>query len=342
MKSINRTFIAPALLVAGVLTNASGSCASELAAVASNQRLSVTQGFSSASLASLTRESGKDAEQVAAELVGKLRPGASLQKTVANGGLHFAGENFALDLSQDGSAGEFRDLAVAARAHSLGLPLSQKVSARVLEEKGRAFIAAHLASEITLAPGEQLVALRADYRTEGGQDLATGKTTEAVTGSRIVFGRSIGGTPVVGNGSKVIVTFTNDGAVESFHYDWPIYSTGAPESVITPAEALSRVQSVMSVRAGVSAGKTVAASAGNGSVYPLEIAPNTQLEALECGYYDAGVKSTMTQSVEPGCTYRVVLQDRLGTRTAFAGAVPAGALITADRGWLETQILTGK
>jgi hypothetical protein len=48
------------------------------------------------------------------------------------------------------------------------------MSASELELRGRSFIATYLASQIVLGADDELVALRADYRTEGGQDVRTG------------------------------------------------------------------------------------------------------------------------------------------------------------------------
>ena len=179
--------------------------------------------------------------------------------------------------------------------------MSAKISAAELEQKGRIFIAANLASEVVLGPDEELVALRADYRTEGGQDLATGVITQAVVASRIVFGRTVHGIPVVGNGSKVILTFTNDGSLESFRYDWPTYRVVSSQSLVDAGEILSRVQKVVSTRAGVAAPITAAVAPSSVTApYPVELTPNTKLKALDCGYYDAGSCARQTQSVQTG------------------------------------------
>jgi len=86
----------------------------------------------------------------------------------------------------------------------------------------------------------------------------------------------------------------------------------------------------------------VAVPGNRGAAYPVALTPNTQLQALECGYYDAGSKARKTQSVQPGCTYLAVSQDENGTRQGYAGAVPAGEPFLLDTGWLETQILGEK
>lgn len=336
----NSIHLAAAAVVATILGGFAS--AEELPQVKARQQLAVTQGFSQSSLAVLERASSLTQNEISAALVGTIRPSSAHQSTFAGDTLRTEGEGWWLEVSSDGSAAEYADLAVQANAHSFGRPLSEQMTAAELEQRGRAFIAAHLASQIVLGPEEDLVVLRADYRTEGGQDLATGTITRAVVANRVVFGRTIHGVPVVGNGSQVIVTFTNDGAVESFRYDWPAYRAVDRQSVVAPAEILTRVQTVMGVHTGVAAATSRMAVPARGKEYPLALTPNTQLQALDCGYYDAGFSARMAQSVQPGCTYLTVSQDAAGMRQGFSGAVPAGASFQPDAAWLETQLLSRK
>ena len=315
--------------------------AEDLPQTKAHQQLSVTRGFAQSDLAVLHRNN-TDQQQVSAAIIEKLRPEGPYQRANRGKTLRLTGKQWSLEVAEDGSAAEYRDLAVAARAHSLARPLSEEMSPAELEAKGRAFIASKLASQIVLGEGEELPALRADYRTEGTQNLATGVITNAVSGNRIVFGRTIHGIPVVGNGSKVILTFTNDGALESFRYDWPEYHGIKSQSLIDAAQILSRVQKVIAARNGVDTPQTrVSVPSGQGEPFPLALTPNTQLQSLDCGYYDAGsFVRQHSQSVQPGCTYLTVSQDEHGFRQGFAGAVPAGDRFDLDRAWLETQLLT--
>jgi hypothetical protein len=327
---------AAAVLAASAMIAGSAARAADLPQTKARQQLALAQGFGESSLAVLQRASALDQNQVSAALIAKLRPASTHQSANFSGTLRTTGEQWSLDVSSDGTAADFHDLAVEARAHSLGRPLTEEMTAAELEQKGRAFIASQLAAQIVLGTDEALVAVRADYRTEGGQDLATGVVSSAVVGNRIVFGRTLGGIPVVGNGSTVILTFTNDGSLESFRYDWPTYQAGAVQNLVAAGEILSRVQKVAGVRSGVA---VTAAGVTAASSYPVALSPNTQLQALECGYYDAGSFARKTQSVQPGCTYLTVSNDANGMRQGYAGAVPAGALFAVDAGWLETQIL---
>jgi len=145
----------------------------------------------------------------------------------------------------------------------------------------------------------------------------------------------------------VILTFTNDGSLESFRYDWPAYQTAdtqtATQTVVNASEILSRLQKVVSARNGVAAPTSgVIVPSSQSAVFPLELTSNTQLQALDCGYFDAGSWARQTQSIQPGCTYLALSQDTNGTRTGYAGAVPAGAQFALDSAWRETQILGEK
>jgi hypothetical protein len=345
MKNKNLSFAAGAVLMASTMMIAGSTVrAEELPQTKAHQQFSVTQGFRESALAVLHRASAVEQDKIGAALIKKLGLGSASQSSKLEGTLHLTGKQWALDVTADGTGVDYREAAVEARAHSQGKPLSEEMSAAELEQKGRAFIASKLASQIVLGADEQLVALRADYRTEGGEDLKTGEISDAVVANRIVFGRTLHGVPVVGNGSKVILTFINDGSLESLHYDWPKYQAAASQSVVDAGEILSRVQKVIQVRSGVAAptsGVTVPSS--EGEAYPVELTPNTKLQALECGYYDAGsFAGHATQSVQPGCTYRVISQDANGMRAGFAGAVPGGRQFESDAAWLATQILNRK
>lgn len=274
-------------------------------------------------------------------LIEKLRPGSAYESTKQGSKLHITDKEWSLDVTADGSAAEYQDHAVEARAHSLGKPLSEKMLAAELEQKGRAFIAAKLASQIVFGADEELISVRTDYRTEGGHNLTSGQITHAVVADRIVFGRTLHGVPVVGNGSKVIITFTNDGSLQSFCCDWPKYQTAASQKVVDAGEILSRVQKVIGVRNGVTAPTSgVTVPSNEGEAYPVTLTPNTGLQALDCGYYDAGsFAERTTQSIQPGCTYLTLSQDENGMREGYAGAVPAGSQFEQDTAWLESRIL---
>ena len=344
MKNKNLSFAVSAVLMASAMIASSTARAEELPQTKAHQQFSVTQGFRDSALPVLHRAGTVEQNKVGSALIAKLGLGSAQQSSKRGDTLHLTGKQWSLDVTADGAGVDYNDAAVEARAHSLGKPLSQEMSAAEVEQKGRAFIADKLASQIVLGADEQLVAVRADYRTEGGQDLATGEISHAVVANRIVFGRTLHGVPVVGNGSKVIITFINDGSLESFRYDWPKYQAADSQILVDAGEILSRVQKVISARSDVVAPTSgVTVPSGEGEAYPVELTPNAQLLALECGYYDAGsFAGHAAQSVQPGCTYRVISQDSNGMQAGYAGAVPAGRQFESDAAWLATQILGRK
>lgn len=269
------------LLITGALLQAE-----DFAAKAQLKQMSVTKGFSQATLPVLHR---------LASVPPQFKPCADCSLTV----------------SSDATVADFRNPSVQSKAHSLVKPLEQKMSMTALEQAGRSFIAAHLSDVIKLGPGEQLVPLSTDYRIEGEQNLTTGEVKRNVAANRVVFGRTINGVSVVGNGSMVVVTFANDGSVESFHYDWPKYEVdlSAPQSMAPASTLLARVQQV--------------------------VKPSTKLQTLQCGYYDSGGNS----QVQPGCVYHAVFTNSDGGREGYSGAVPGGLLFQADTKWPESQLL---
>jgi hypothetical protein len=343
MKNKNLSFVTSALLAASAMIPGIAARAADLPRTKAHQQLSVTQGFSDPALAVLQRTGAADPNTVSSALIEKLRPASAHQSTKVGARLRITGTQWSLEVAGDGSAAEYQDSAVEAQAQLLGKPLAAAMPPAELEQRGRAFIASNLASQIVLGAEEELVALRADYRIEGGQDFGSSDITQAVVANRIVFGRTLHGVPVVGNGSKVTLTFTNDGSLESFRYDWPAYQVAAAQTVVDAGEILSRVQKVVSARNGVAAPRYGVIVPGRGhAAAGVELTPNTQLQTLDCGYYDAGSRARQTQSIQPGCTYLAVSQEANGTRAGYAGAVPAGAQFATDAAWPETRILGEK
>ena len=344
MKKLALALAASALCVFGATLAGNTASAEDFPRTTAAAERSVTQGFNQASLPLLSRDVTANSGAVSAALLKKLCPApCSNQITNSQGNmLRVTGDHWALEIIGDGTSARFRDLQVERGAHSLAKLPAQKMSAAVLEKSGLAFIASKLASVIVLEPGEELVPVRTDYRIEGGEDAQTREITRSVVANRIVFGRTLNGVPVVGGGSTVVLTFANNGSVESFGYDWPKYQTANLQTVVDIAEVLHRVQKVVGAREGVQAptfSAKVPKSAG--AVYPVTLAKDTVLEKLECGYYDPGVVARDENApVQPGCIYHAVYQGQHGIRQGFAGAVPAGAQFEPDAAWVETRIVS--
>lgn len=107
----------------------------------------------------------------------------------------------------DGTRVRYRNYDALASKEGLGRPPADRLSNEVLEDLGRRFVTDHLASLVTLGPGEELVPLFTDHEINGMQAVGpgAGPAVEQVTSSRIMFGRTIGGVSVIGPGSKVSV-----------------------------------------------------------------------------------------------------------------------------------------
>jgi len=256
------------------------------------------------------------------------------------------GNTWHLDVFGDGTAAEFFDETAQARAHASGVAPDKAMPVADLEAAGRAFISQHLARVISLQPGERLVPEVKSARIESG--IATNGTsaTTIVAANRIVFTREINGVPVLGAGSKVTITFLNDGSLESFRYDWPRYvRTGRTQRMTTPQQILGRVQRVVGIRTSYVTTDVIHVPSNlNSTPQPISLGGNMKLERLDCGYYDAGFMSRDANApVQAGCYYHVTSEQsgQFVTRAAYSGAVPAAKRPRPDHRWPEIALLRG-
>jgi hypothetical protein len=338
MKKI-RIACAAAALVAAIVLLSNAARSVETPEATAHHELSATQGLNAATLPVLKRVA-LDQNTVADALVRRLRPGASVQKNKMGNRLHVTAGTWHLLVTSDGASADFHDTAVEQRAHSLGLPIANKMSSAAIIQKGREVIASQLASQITLASGETLVALRTDYRIEEGVDVHSKQTTSKVVANRVVFTRAIAGVHVVGKGSKVSIVFSNDGTLESFHYDWPKYTSAAGQKTAAPEELVSRVQKAALARTGETTPPAkFDLHIRKPSAFPITASTKTQIQSMDCGYYDDGFKDSMPQAIQPGCTYQAIVLGPNGIRDGVEGAVPAGESFTVDDAWPETRVL---
>jgi hypothetical protein len=251
------------------------------------------------------------------------------------------GRDWRLTVFRDGSAAEFINQAAATRAHDKKAEPSRAMTFAQLQSAGRDFISRALADTIVLGPAERLEPELTSARMEGGVAVDGTSAYSAVVANRIVFTREINGIPVVGAGSKVTITFLNDGSVESFRYDWPQYTaTERVQATADVAEILKRVQRV----AGIRTDRNFVRDSDKASA-SIELDGKATLQRLACGYYDPGVMAREAEApVQAGCYFHVVYTRGEGdfiTRSARSGAVPAGQRFEADRSWPEAAALTG-
>jgi hypothetical protein len=289
----------------------------------------------------LVRAQGNIAAAKAAILASICAAPCSTTESVATDHTHVEATGFVLDVQGDGTQVSYCIRNAESRSSTTSAPYAGRMSQTALESAGRSFIGSKLGGVISLAPNEQLVALSSAYRFEGGQDLQTKvMAPQMVVANRVLFGRTIDGVPIVGGGSTVVVTFANDGSVESFRYDWPKYSpTLVARAAAAPGEIVARVQRVLQARAPQS---KVAPAPVSISSYPVTLSSTSQLQALECGYFDPGVALRDANApVQSGCTYHVVetAADAL-VRAGYTGAVPSSTQIEPDASWQEAALLT--
>jgi hypothetical protein len=346
MKMIDARFIKRRVfLLFGVILGASPALGQEFPEARAAAELSITQGFKQSSLPVLHRLGVDAPDAVSAALVEKLcfAPCPSLTRRTPGNLVELASAQWSLQVLGDGSAARFRDSQVATRAHSLAREKTEKTSFESLLRTGRAYIDANLASVIRLGPEEGLVPLRADYRTEAGQNLRTQEFSHSVVANRVVFGRTVRDLPIVGGGSRVVLTFANDGSLESFQYDWPKYQTANVQHLVNMEAILDRVQRIVAFRMGLPASAPSARVPTRQGTNALELMKNTVLQKLECGYYDPGLLVRDSNApVQAGCVYYVIFQDEAGSRMGFSGAVPGAVQIEPDATWAEAVILRGR
>lgn len=263
------------------------------------------------------------------------------------GRLRLAGATWRLDVFGDGSAAEFSDTDAFARAHASGVQAAQAMSREALQTMGQKFIDEKLSKLIVLGRGERLVLAATSQRTEGGVDTKGQNAYSAIVANRVIFTREIDGVPVVGAGSKVTVTFLNDGSLESFRYDWPNYRARAKAiKLATATEVLRRVQQVSGVRTNKDVNQELPPMSDLQAIKgPIKLGSKVELEDLTCGYYDPGfaVRSS-SASIQPGCYYHVMETEGEGdyiTRSGYSGAVPSATRFERDAAWPEVNVLRG-
>jgi hypothetical protein len=198
-----------------------------------------------------------------------------------------------------------------------------------------------------LQQDERLVLDATSRRTEGGVAPGGERAYSAVVAHRVVFSREIGGIPVIGAGSKVTVTFLNDGSVESFRYDWPAYThTGRVQAMAAPIEVLHRLQRVSGVRTKAEVDRVLGAPPNLESITgPLRLGPTVELQDMKCGYYDPGFAlRDQAAPIQAGCYYHLLQTRGEGqyvTTAGYSGAVPAGTSFEPDIRWPEANVLRG-
>lgn len=307
-----------------------------------HEATSRTTGFDRSRLPLLERVPGPGKEAVAGTLLARFAAGSSIstagttRQDASESRLAVTSDaGWALKVWADGTRVSYRNFPLLDSPTSLDVPVAERFTESKLETLGRAFIGENLGGLVTLGAGETLVPLFTEFALRGGM-AADGSATEPdkVAASTVIFTRAVGGVPMVGPGSKVAVTFTNDGKAVAFDLDWPRYRTRTEQQSLLPAADIRARSKVLAEFAG----------------FPEE----TVTEHFECGYYDAGARRKDPGAlIQAGCFLqayqrRIVdpeihaLSPRSGHVLVAKGeAIPAGLQVVADGGWPEAMALLG-
>jgi hypothetical protein len=333
------------VLIALATSSASPASAEATARAEENARRSLATALGERTLPILSRRSVRAPESTLTALTDslkKLDQSFSVERATREGQrgrLLVTTTNWRLTIFGDGSAAEFVNLLALGKSHENKIEPARKMSADALQTAGRDFIARYLTDTIVLGPAEKLEPEQTSARMEGGVAADGTSAYSAVVANRVVFTREIDGIPVVGAGSKVTITFLNDGSIESFRNDWPQYAaTDRMQETVDISEILNRVSRIVGLRAQDlhREGEQSPEQARRG---------RTTLRRLACGYYDPGVMARDPDApIQTGCYYHIVETRGEGdfiTRAARSGAVPAGQRVEIDPRWPEAARILG-
>lgn len=246
-------------------------------------------------------------------------------------------EDWTLQVATDGTRVSYRNVAQLDGAMATARPVEERLSQETLEALGRRFIGDSLREFITLGSSDEILPLYSEFQIIGGggvrENQAYPEPAEVVANT-VVFTRTIDGVPVVGGGSKIAITFLNDGTAVAFDFDWPQYRKTGREQEVLPIEEIR---------------------ARGSRVLILGLDDSTvNVTRFECGLLDTGVrKRDAAALVQSACFVQADRRDIIDREayrrdpasghiiTAIAQAIPAGLLIERDDRWPEAAALLG-
>ncbi|MBI4511074.1 MAG: hypothetical protein HY698_15685 [Deltaproteobacteria bacterium] len=240
-----------------------------------------------------------------------------------------SGSGWYLQVHGDGTMVRYRNIARLDAGARLGKPVVYRMTNDELEKRGRDFISRDLSGFIKLGQNETLVPFKTEYQVDGGQSASGGSATNLVVASTVVFSRTIDGLHVVGPGSKVAITFINDGTPVGFDFDWAPYArTGRKQEVLAVSKILER-------------GKRFLPTGGT-----------TKLQRFECGILDQGARRRDPSALLQSACYFHQMSTRVGDaarnrlnpadgliRSAHADPIPAGLTVEPDLKWPQAMAL---
>lgn len=192
----------------------------------------------------------------------------------------------------------------------------EPLSADRLEKLGRDFVQQQLKTVVVLSQGEKLTFLGTRNLRQGGSDLKGKQRSEELFANIAIYGREVGGVPVVGSGSKIAVWFNPAGQVIGVDVDWPKYKRSGQNVPLLSRNALFKR---------VEAATTSFAES-----------KESKMTRFECGYVDLGATRRAAKTpIQPGCSvaYQGFDPESAATSWAKVEYVPAAKKVFPDYRW---------
>jgi hypothetical protein len=295
-------------------------------------RRSLESGLGVPDVGLLKRLPGPGAESVLQRLVTGFAAtqflSGKFQIKPGDGKLFAASGTARFRVDDDGTRLRYDNRAEVERPTYHKVSVGNRVPHERLVELGLAFIGGPLAEFVKIGPNEAIVPLKSEYEVEGGVDQHGERDEDKVVSATMVFGRVVDGTNVIGGGSKVSVTFANDGGVLAFYVDWPNYERVAQrQQVLGVPEIWERVSALSSMRFD---------------------ADEVEVKRFECGYFDSGARPRRDKSalIQAACAVHYVGSKNVPVegqtaeiKSAVVDQIPAGVVVQPDAGWFHAVAL---
>ncbi|XXY51342.1 hypothetical protein WME91_09385 [Sorangium sp. So ce269] len=281
----------------------------------------------SASLPVLVKRAGPGREEMLKRALTKVAPSSGQrsrsteQLTSTGEASEVRGQGWFLQVQGEGEIVRFRDTKALEDPESTATTLEQRMPQKKAEQLALSYAKQQLADLIELGSGERLEPWYVSYAISTGGSAISGpvESEKRVVAVKVVLTRVIDGITVVGDGSKITVIMTNDGAPAGFDVNW------------------SRLERTNRVQRTVARGKVEerAARVTQRRASPGQVQSR---QKLECGLYDSGHGSSGAD-IQAACmsTYELTATKAgMHTTSAWVDAVPMGDKVTAEPTWPES------
>jgi hypothetical protein len=143
---------------------------------------------------------------------------------------------------------------------------------------------------LELGAHESVVAHEVKLQVVGGRKLSEKQDApEYVESSRVEFLRCIDGIPILGGGSRLSIELDTDGQVLEIDFRWPQYTVTTTKAKSVSFSTLAKTVQATGQAVSEYAGPMPATAAPTvGQMLDVNVAPNTVLSSMVCGYYDSG------------------------------------------------------